>query len=363
MVHVPKMGRHSTGQARVVLSGQVHYLGEYGSPEAAAKYAELLAKWESGGRKPLRAVATVLQVGTVAELARDYLAHVDGRGRYRKADGRETSGRNRLGRCMKFLCDAIGDVHVRRLQPVHVRRFVDALVKRESIGRDYANALLRLAQAMLKWAAREDRLTREQWRDLKDVEGLSREDLPNRDHRVEKYCATAEEIERIAQAAGGIVGRMVRLQFAAGLRPGELLALRWCDLSREEISGCLTYTVQAAASKVAHRGKELTYAVPLRLLDGLVPTSPTGRVFHDGPETLKSYARALARASKDAGVPRVVPHGVRHAAITEACRGHGALAAQGFVQHSSIQVTSRYLHTRKEERYAIAAGLAAKFAQ
>lgn len=362
MVHVPKMGRHSTGQARVVLSGQVHYLGEFGSPEAAAKYAELLAKWEAGGRKPLRAVATVLQVGTVAELARDYMAFVDGRGRYRKSDGRATSGRMRIGRCMKFLSDAIGDVQVRRLQHVHLRRFVDLLVKRESVGRDYLNALIRIAQAMLKWAVREDRLTRDQWRDLKDVEGLSREDLPNRDHRVEKYCPTPEQVELLARAAEPIVGRMIRVQFACGLRPTEMLRMRWCDLDRTEVAGCWTYRVPAELSKVAHHGRALSYAVPIALLDGLVPTSPTGRVFADGPVSLHGYAGALARAAKVSGVPRCTPHSFRHAAVTAAVRVHGALQAQAFVGHASLQTTLRYAHRSQQDRYMIAAELAAKVA-
>lgn len=30
----PGMLRHSTGQARVILGGKVHYLGKFGTPEA-----------------------------------------------------------------------------------------------------------------------------------------------------------------------------------------------------------------------------------------------------------------------------------------------------------------------------------------
>ena len=33
---LPKMGRHSSGQARVTIQGKVHYLGAHGSPEAHA---------------------------------------------------------------------------------------------------------------------------------------------------------------------------------------------------------------------------------------------------------------------------------------------------------------------------------------
>ena len=40
---LPKMGRHSSGQARVTLNGKVHYLGAFASPEA--RYAELIQQW------------------------------------------------------------------------------------------------------------------------------------------------------------------------------------------------------------------------------------------------------------------------------------------------------------------------------
>ena len=42
-VKLPKMGRHSSGQARVTLNGKVHYLGAFASPEA--RYAELIQQW------------------------------------------------------------------------------------------------------------------------------------------------------------------------------------------------------------------------------------------------------------------------------------------------------------------------------
>ncbi|MFO0279334.1 MAG: tyrosine-type recombinase/integrase [Planctomycetota bacterium] len=180
---------------------------------------------------------------------------------------------------------------------------------------------------------------------------------------MEKYCPTAAEVERIAQAAGGIVGRMIRVQFACGLRPGELLAMRWCDLRPGEVAGFLRYLVPAEASKVAHHGRALEYVVPASLLDGLVPAAPAARVFEGGPRSREVYNSALRRACKAAGVQRVVGPGVRHAAITEVARVHGVVQAQGCVSHSNIATTTRYVHRRDADRYAAAAGLAAKLAQ
>lgn len=44
----PKMGRHSSGQARVTLDGRVYYLGAYGSATAQANYDAIVALWMAG---------------------------------------------------------------------------------------------------------------------------------------------------------------------------------------------------------------------------------------------------------------------------------------------------------------------------
>jgi hypothetical protein len=75
IVRLPKIGRHSSGQARITLNGKVHYLGPWGSIEAQRAYTELLTRWEANGRQPLDQPATVLQVRRIRDLFADYLAH------------------------------------------------------------------------------------------------------------------------------------------------------------------------------------------------------------------------------------------------------------------------------------------------
>ena len=48
---IPKYALHkATGQARVVLSGQSHYLGKYGSTESKERYQQLITSWLASGR-------------------------------------------------------------------------------------------------------------------------------------------------------------------------------------------------------------------------------------------------------------------------------------------------------------------------
>ena len=64
---IPKMGRHSSGQARVKLNGRVFYLGAHGSVEAQRRYTDLLNRWLDNGRKPLVETPVAIQVITMAE--------------------------------------------------------------------------------------------------------------------------------------------------------------------------------------------------------------------------------------------------------------------------------------------------------
>ena len=50
---IPKLGRHSSGQARVILGGKTYYCGRWGSPEAHARYAELVRAWQQNGEQLL----------------------------------------------------------------------------------------------------------------------------------------------------------------------------------------------------------------------------------------------------------------------------------------------------------------------
>lgn len=89
---LPKIGRHSSGQARVKLSGKVFYLGAFGSVEAQRRYADLIQRWTDGGRKPLVETPHVEQVIPLRDLFGQFKGYPDQTGRYQKG-GKATSQR------------------------------------------------------------------------------------------------------------------------------------------------------------------------------------------------------------------------------------------------------------------------------
>jgi len=100
---IPKLGRHSSGQARVVLNGKVHYCGVWGTVEAHARYAELIREWQERGEQPSARAPNAAQASLkLGDLLTQFLEHVDATGRYRK-NGAPTTQRGNFQR----VCDSL----------------------------------------------------------------------------------------------------------------------------------------------------------------------------------------------------------------------------------------------------------------
>jgi integrase len=71
-----------------------------------------------------------------------------------------------------------------------------------------------------------------------------------------------------------------------------------------------------------------------------------------------SYAHAVARAARKAGVPHWHPHQLKHSIATEVRKRHGAEAAQVYVGHAQLSTTEIYAEKdlAKVERIALELG-------
>lgn len=73
---VPSYLRHSSGQARVLISGKYHYLGKYGSPESKVEYGRLVALMQSGQPIPSKKLPKSRDGITVGELVLRYISEL-----------------------------------------------------------------------------------------------------------------------------------------------------------------------------------------------------------------------------------------------------------------------------------------------
>ena len=165
---------------------------------------------------------------------------------------------------------------------------------------------------------------------------------------------------------------VVRLQLATGMRPGEVLALRACEIDRQE----KVWTWEPAKHKTAHHGHQkkvflVGEAIDLArpyLEEALADTSQQDYLFSPRRNRAERSARACkpsrarknprrapgerycrqsyARvwcATKKAGVEHWHPHQIRHTVATEFERKYGIEITRILLGHTTVEMTKRYV--------------------
>jgi integrase len=142
----------------------------------------------------------------------------------------------------------------------------------------------------------------------------------------------------------------------AGLRQGELRALRWRHVRFDDRTLVVVAAMSAGVDTSTKSGK--WRAVPMvrevfvgldRLSQRTRFTGPDDYVFvgaGGGPLDESALRRRYARARDAAGLPPLPFHHLRHTFATLAIRGLDPATVQSLLGHSKITTTERYLHAR-----------------
>jgi len=155
------------------------------------------------------------------------------------------------------------------------------------------------------------------------------------------------DASRAARRLGARDHALVRLLYVAGCRASELARLDWRHVHPRD-DGSASLTVHGKGDKTRH-----VWISPgtVRELEGLrkgaAEEAPIFRAATGARLAVRDVQRAVTRAAKRAGLPRVSPHWLRHAHATHALDGgapvHVVAADLG---HASVATTTRYLHAR-----------------
>ncbi|MFL5846265.1 MAG: tyrosine-type recombinase/integrase [Solirubrobacteraceae bacterium] len=170
-----------------------------------------------------------------------------------------------------------------------------------------------------------------------------------------------EEIEAVLRACPedylGAVERPLYLTAAmTGLRQGELIALRWCDVDwpASRVRVAESYVRGEFDSPKSHRGRSVPMgdrlagelerhfqATRWRAEDDLVFAHPVTAHVLDASKLRKRWYEALERAE----IPRITFHGLRHTFGTQmAAAGAPIRAIQEWMGHADISTTEIYAH-------------------
>jgi integrase len=265
----------------------------------------------------------------------------------------------------KHLVPTLGAIALAKLAPVHIQRYyAAALASGRLDGKGGLSAqTVRHFDRVLGRALRRARA-------LRLIASNPAEDVerPTVERREMRTLDPEQSAKLLASVSGNRFHPLVFLALATGLRRGELLALRWCDLdlpgrflrvvqSLEETRAglrfkapktkrsCRTVALSPAVVELLqeHRVRQLEE----RLLLGL-GRSENDLVFTriDGaPIAPDTFSGWFAAAAKRAGV-QISLHGLRHTHVTDLLRAnvHPKIASER-VGHSSVAFTlDRYSH-------------------
>ena len=222
---VPSYTRHkASGRAVVRIHGRDHYLGPYGSPESHEHYARLIAQWQA---KPAPSVNSRAHSGpqSINELLLAYAEFA--RGYYTK-DGKPNNEFNLLRYAMRVLKSLYGHSRAADFGPKDLKAIQQHLVGR-GLSRSYINGQVNRIKRIFKWAVGEELVTPSVHHGLQAVLGLRRGRSQARETQPIRPVPDAY-VDAVLAFVAPPVAAMIRLQRLTGMRSGELVLMRACDI-------------------------------------------------------------------------------------------------------------------------------------
>ena len=137
-----------------------------------------------------------------------------------------------------------------------------------------------------------------------------------------------------------MTGAMVRIQYLTGMRPGELCAMRPCDLDRSQPEW--KYVVRVENAKVGVETYWLGPRAQKALSEWLTGVPDGAPIFHI---TAGTYRRHIGEHCAAAGVKPWAPHQLRHSHGTNVTNLFGQEGAMAALNHSELKTSRRYSRT------------------
>lgn len=341
----------ATGLAVVTLDGKDHYLGRHGSPESKAEYDRLVADWMSRGRKLDEDGGRRI---TVRKLAERYASFAEG---YYRKGGEPTSQYRSVKLVADDLAAFAGDERAIAFGPARLL----ALRARweETLARRTINDRVSIVKRMFRWASAREILPATAYAGLLPVRGLARGRSKARE-MPPVLPVSREHVEAVAAFLGPPWSILIEVQEATGMRPGEAVSIRPCDVDRSDDIWCYT----PGSHKTEHHEKSRSVFLGPKaqaLLDPLLD-GPAGRpVFTlrcgtgaGGTFTVKAYGALVTRACRKLGIPPWHPSQLRHNAATAIRARYGIEASRAVLGHSEASTTAIYAERDSESAKRIA---------
>jgi integrase len=223
-----RLHKHS-GQAIVSLSGKIHYLGRFGSPESKQEYRRLTGEWLTRGQsQPPKPTEPGKPETTINELVLAFWTHA--RTHYRSPDGQPTQEQENVFTALQPLQELYGRTLARDFGPLALRALRDHLVRSGRLARGTINSRIGRIRRAFKWAASVEMIPATVHEALMTVDGLrlGRSDAPE---AAPVESVPREVVEATLPYLPRPVAAMVQIQLLTGCRAGEVVSMRACDVT------------------------------------------------------------------------------------------------------------------------------------
>ena len=228
---VPSYRLHKgTGQAVVTLNGRDVYLGIYDSVKSREAYQAAVNEWLTSQRQRLstapRDTDTAPADGlTINEIFLDYWVFVQEH--YRKY-GKPTSEVASIKRALTPLLQLYGRRPGGTFGPLALKACRQKMIG-DGLTRGVINNHIGRAKRFFKWAAENELVPPQIYHGLQTVSGLRRGRSPAPESEPVRPVPD-ECIDAVLNYVNRHVAAMVQLQRFTGMRPGEVIMMRACDL-------------------------------------------------------------------------------------------------------------------------------------
>jgi len=235
------------GQAIVTLSGKDHLLGEYGSDASREKYDRLIGEWLANGR---RADYRNVEGVTVSRVIAEFWAHA--KCYYASSDPNRGGVRGSEADNFRVALIPLRRLYGPRVAAEFGPKCLMALQQemvRLGWARTYINRQVSRLKQVFKWAVAQELVPAAVYHGLATVPGLRKGKSGAREASPVGPVAEAS-VHAVKTFVSKQVWAMIELQLLTGMRSGEVVIMRRCDLD----TGGSVWSYRPHRHKTQHHG-------------------------------------------------------------------------------------------------------------
>jgi integrase len=360
-----------SGQAVVTINGKDHYLGPHGSDESVVEYKRLIAEWTAVQAAPSPSQASPAAADGDLRVSELLVAYLKFAGSYYVKHGQPTGELDNI----KYAVDPLRDLYARQrvadFGPRCLKAVRDRMIE-SGLCRSVINGRVNRIRRAFKWGVENELVPPSVLPALQAVAPLKAGRSKARETAAVEPVPV-EHIEAVLPLVTHPVRAMIELQLVTGMRPGEVVLMRPCDIERSE----KIWAYRPASHKTEHHGlQRIIYLGPRaqRIVQPFLDRAPTAYLFSPkdavlaAREKLKprkgkrrrtmrvrgyrrcpsdryartAYQNAICKACVKAKIPSWGPNRLRHNAATVLRSEFGIEAARVILGHTSSSVTEIY---------------------